>query len=130
VLEGINDIGMSGPGGMLGDAPLAQPEELTAAYHELIERAHEHGIKVFGGTLLPFEGANYYGEPKERVRSEVNEWIRRSGQFDGVIDFDVVMRDPDHPRRMKTEFDSGDHLHPSAAGYRAMGRSVDPLLFR
>ena len=130
VLEGINDIGMSGPGGMLGDAPLAQPEELTAAYSQLIERAHEHGIKVFGGTLLPFESANYYTEPKERVRSAVNEWIRTSGQFDGVIDFDAVMRDPDHPRRMKAEFDSGDHLHPSPAGYRAMGRSIDPLLFR
>jgi lysophospholipase L1-like esterase len=130
LLEGINDIGMSGPGGMFGDVPLVQSQELIGAYLQIIARAHEHRIKVIGGTLLPFQGARAYSEDREKVRTTVNEWIRTSKQFDGVIDFDAAMRDSDNPLTMKADFDSGDHLHPNFAGYRQMGEIVDLRLFK
>lgn len=129
LLEGINDIGMSGHGGMLGDAPLVTSEELIAAYSQIIDRGRELGIKVIGCTILPFEGAEYFSEQKEKMRSTVNEWIRTSGVFDGVIDFDRDIRDPDAARKLKAEFDSGDHLHPNSLGYRKMGDVVNLNLF-
>jgi lysophospholipase L1-like esterase len=129
VLEGINDIGMSGEGGMFGDAPLVKPEELIAAYCQIIERAHERGIKVFGAPILPFDGAGYYSDEKEKVRGAVNEWIRTSKKFDEVIDFDAALRDPIHPGKLKAEYDPGDHLHLNAAGYRKMGEVIDLHLF-
>jgi lysophospholipase L1-like esterase len=129
VLEGINDIGMSGPGGMFGDTPLANPDELIAALKQIAARAHARSIKVFAATILPFQGADYYSEEKERIRKAVNEWIRTSRAFDGFIDFDAATRDPAMPGRLKADYDSGDHLHPNAAGYRAMGNVVDLHLF-
>jgi len=130
VLEGINDIGMSGPGGMFGDTPLVDPKALIAAYSQIIARAHERGIKVFGATIMPFEGAAYYSAEKEKVRETVNEWIRTSKSFDGVIDFDVIVRDATAPRKLSAEYDSGDHLHPSSDGYRKMGEAIDLRLFK
>lgn len=125
LLEGINDIGQSGPGAMLGDKPLIKPEALIAALSQLAARAHAQGLHVYGCTLLPFEGANYYSEEKERVRTALNAWIRRGEAFDGVIDFDAALRQSADPRRLRAEYDSGDHLHPSPAGYRAMGDVID-----
>jgi len=129
VLEGINDIRMSGPRGVLGDTSLVKPEDLIAAYLQIIERAHERGIRIIGATILPFEGADYYSASREQVRETINRWIRSSKGFDGVIDFDAGTRDPTHPLRLKAEYDIGDHLHPNATGYRAMGEMVDVRLF-
>jgi lysophospholipase L1-like esterase len=129
VLEGINDIGMSGPGGMFGDAPLVDPQALIAAYSQIITRAHERGVKVFGATIMPFEGAGYYSAEKEKVRETVNEWIRTSKAFDAVIDFDKTVRDTGAPHKLSSEYDSGDHLHPSSDGYRKIGESIDLSLF-
>ncbi|MCB9751544.1 MAG: SGNH/GDSL hydrolase family protein [Myxococcales bacterium] len=124
ITEGINDIGV---GSFLGQ-PVAA-DELIAGYLELIARAHARGLLVYGGTLLPYEGAYYYSEDGEQVRQAVNEWIRTSGEYDAVIDFDVVTRDPDAPARLLPEYDAGDHLHPSDAGYAAMANAVELALF-
>jgi lysophospholipase L1-like esterase len=137
LLEGINDIAF--PGTKMGGRFLADPmdvrtpEDLIAAYQQLISRAHAHGIKIFGATMTPFEDATfsgYYSESKEKIRQAVNQWIRTGGAFDGVIDFDVVLRDPDHPSRLLPQFASKDHLHPNDAGYQAMTDAVDMHLFR
>jgi lysophospholipase L1-like esterase len=137
VLEGINDIGF--PGAKLGDQLLADPsnvrtaEDLIGAYRQLIARAHARDIKLVGGTINPCEGVDipgYYSEAKEAVRQAVNQWIRNSGAFDGVIDFDRVLRDPDHPSRLLPRFASGDHLHPNDAGYQAMADAIDLAVFR
>lgn len=128
VLVGINDIGLGGP-------PLTQLEtsatakELIAGYSQIIERARARGIKVIGGTLLPFKGAFYYSEAKDKERLLANKWIRESGMFHNVIDFDLITRDPEDHLRMNPAYDSGDHLHPSDAGYRAMGEAIDLTLF-
>ena len=125
VLEGINDIGTSGPGGMFGDMPLADPQEPIGAYSQIIARLHERNIKVIGATILPFEGAMYYTAEKEAVRSKVNQWIRTSKKFDGVIDFDAAVRDTASPGKLKADYDSRDHLHPSPEGYLRMGDAID-----
>lgn len=130
LLEGINDIGTSGPGGMFGDSPLVDPQDLIGAYLQIIARAHQQGIKVIGATILPFEGAMYYSEKKEAIRSAVNQWIRTSGKFDGVIDFDAAVRDPASPGKLKAEYDSRDHLHPNAEGLRKMAEIIDLSLFK
>jgi lysophospholipase L1-like esterase len=130
VLEGINDIGwphMAG-GKYAGDAVSA--EEIIAALRQIAERAHAHGIRVFGGTLTPFEGAFYETAHGEAEREAVNRWIRTSGAFDGVIDFDEVTRDPAQPKRFLPADDSGDHLHPGDAGYKAMGHAAAEALLR
>jgi lysophospholipase L1-like esterase len=114
-----------GPGGRNGDAQLVDPKALIATYSAIIQRAHEHGVKVFGGTIMPFEGADYYSTEKERVRQAINEWIRTAKAFDAVIDFDKIVRDPVASHKMGTEYDSGDHLHPSTDGYRKIGESID-----
>lgn len=137
LLEGINDIGF--PGAKLGGSYLAgpddvrTPEDLIGAYRQLISRAHAHGVKLIGATITPFEDVvvpGYYSESKEAVRQTVNKWIRTSGSFDGVIDFDAVLRDPDHPSRLWPRFSSKDHLHPNDAGYRAMADAIDLALFK
>jgi lysophospholipase L1-like esterase len=89
-----------------------------------------HGVKVLGGTLTPFEGAAYYSEKGEQMREAVNQWIRRSGTFDAVVDFDAISRDPSHPKRLRPEFNDRDHLHPNDAGYKAMAEAVDLSFFR
>jgi lysophospholipase L1-like esterase len=123
VLEGINDVGMGGD---------ARPsvDQMIAGYRQLIDRAHAKGIKVYGATLLPFEGARYATESGEVVRAAVNEWIRNGKGFDGVVDFDAVMRDSANPKKMKADLQSGDWLHPNDAGYKVMGEAVDLGLFR
>jgi lysophospholipase L1-like esterase len=128
VLEGINDIGNATAG--LGNAPPLTVNELIQAHRQIIDRAHMHGIKVIGGTLTPFEGANYFREEGETIRQALNQWIRTSGDYDAVIDFDAVVRDPANPRRIRADFDPGDHLHPNDAGYRAMAEGIDLKIFR
>ncbi|MFT3723750.1 MAG: SGNH/GDSL hydrolase family protein [Hyphomonadaceae bacterium] len=123
VLEGINDIGM-------GAATPPTADTMINGYKQIIARAHARGIKVYGATLLPYEGARYFHENGEAVRQAVNSWIRTSGVYDGVIDFDAAMRDPASPRKMKANLQSGDWLHPNDAGYRVMGDAVDLALFR
>ncbi len=131
VLMGINDIGWHGT--PLGPhEPIASADELIAGYRQLIARARTRGVRIAGATLTPFEGAlqdtpmrGYYTADKERVRQAVNAWIRDSGEFDAVIDFDAVTRDPAHPTRFLPAYDSGDHLHPGDAGYRAMAQAID-----
>jgi lysophospholipase L1-like esterase len=128
VLEGINDIGNSAAGN--GNTGPLDAGELIQAYQQIIERAHQHGIKVIGGTLTPYEGAAYFREDGEKIRQAVNTWIRTSGAYDAVVDFDAVLRDPANPRRLRAEFDPGDHLHPNDAGYRAMAEAIDLRLFK
>ena len=137
LLEGINDI--SFPGAKLGGDYLADPadvrtsEDLIGAYGQLISRAHAHGVKLIGATITPCEDVvvpGYYSESKETVRQAVNKWIRTSGAFDGVIDFDAVLRDPNHPSRLLPRFASKDHLHPNDLGYQAMADAIDLALFK
>ena len=137
LLEGINDIGFPGAaieGHALAPASdLPASEDLIDAYRQLIARAHAHGIKLIGGTIGPVEGVDvpgYHSESKEAVRQAVNRWIRTSGAFDGVIDFDAVWRDPEHPSRMQPRFASEDRLHPNDAGYQAVADAIDLALFR
>ncbi len=123
VLEGINDIGM-------GAASPPSADALINGYKQIIARGHAKGIKVYGATLLPYDGARYYRETSEPIRQAVNTWIRTSGGYDGVIDFDAVMRDPANPKKLKADLQSGDWLHPNDAGYQVMGDAVDLALFR
>jgi len=128
ILEGINDIGNAGKS-MFGDSPALDTADLITGYRQLIARAHARGIKVIMGTLLPFSGAMYFSSAKEQQRVAVNQWIRTSGEPDAVIDFDAIMRDPNEPTRLRADYDSGDHLHPGEAGYKAMGDAIDLKLF-
>ena len=132
VLEGVNDLGT-----LVRDAevPPAEHEALVhrilAAYQQILTRAHARDIQVFGATILPYTGSQYYhpGPRSEADRQAINQWIRTPGHFDAVIDFDKVTRDPEHPDRLLAAFDSGDHLHPSPAGYAAMAEAVQLSLF-
>ncbi|HUO67042.1 MAG TPA: SGNH/GDSL hydrolase family protein, partial [Gammaproteobacteria bacterium] len=124
VLEGINDIGVA----RANASPSA--DDLIAGHRQLIARAHARGLKIYGATLTPFEGAVYYTPEGEAKRQALNNWIRTSGEYDGVIDFDKVARDPASPSKFATAVDSGDHLHPGDAGYKAMGDAIDLALFR
>jgi len=131
VLEGINDLGHAGSSAPASETVSA--DDIIAGLKQLIERAHEHGLKIFGATLTPFEGTpfnGYFTPEKEVKRKAANEWIRTGGAFDGVIDFDKAVRDPAHPGRMLASYDGGDHLHPGDAGYKAMGEAVDLSLFK
>ncbi len=103
---------------------------MIAGYRQLIERAHAHGLKVFGATITPYEGAAYWSAQGEAYRQAVNAWIRAGGAYDGVIDFDAVWRDPAHPARIRAGLGAADHLHGTDAGYRALGDAVDLALFR
>jgi lysophospholipase L1-like esterase len=136
IFLGINDIGFPGtaiePGGIVRTA-----DEIIAGYKQLIERAHLRSIQVVGSPLTPFENAlaggpnqGYFTTEKEAKRLAVNNWIRTSGAFDGLLDFDRVVADPAHPSAIATAYDSGDHLHPNDAGYKAMGESIDLKLFQ
>ena len=124
VMEGINDIGLA------RDNPSPSAADIIAGHKQLIERARARGLKVYGATLTPFEGAPYYTPEGEAKRRAVNDWIRTSKAYDAVIDFDAVTRDPSAPGRFLPAYDSGDHLHPGDAGYKAMGDAVDLALFR
>ena len=127
ILEGINDIGTLG-----GANPPADPitkDDLVWVLQQVIDRAHAHGIKVIGCTLTPYEGAGYARENGEAIRAAVNQWIKTSGAFDAVVDFEAATRDPNNPKRFKPEYDPGDHLHPNDAGYKAMADAVDLSIF-
>lgn len=132
VLEGVNDLGMLTH---TGEVPQADHDELvhrlTAAYEQMIVRAHAHGIKVYGCTIMPYSGSAFYHPDavNEADRQAVNAWIRAPGHFDAVIDLDAVTRDPAHPDHLLPQFDSGDHLHPSPAGYAAMANVIPLTLF-
>lgn len=136
IFVGINDIGWPGsaiePNGIVRTA-----DEIIAGYKQLIERAHLRSIKVIGCLLTPFADAfaggpnqGYFTAEKEAKRVAVNNWIRTGGAFDGIIDFGRVIADPARPAAIAAGYDSGDHLHPNDAGYRAMGDSVDLKLFQ
>ncbi len=132
VLEGVNDLGKLS---REGDVPRtdhdALVQQMIGAYQQIIARAHTHGIEVFGATILPYVGSEYYhpAPANEADRLAVNQWIRAPGHFDAVIDFDKIIADPANPDRMLPAYDSGDHLHPSPAGYHAMGDAVSVVLF-
>jgi lysophospholipase L1-like esterase len=123
ILEGINDIGIA----RQNATPTA--DDIIAGHRQLIERARSRGLTVIGATLTPFWGAANYTDVGEAKRQAVNQWIRTSGAYDAVIDFDTATRDASDPKRFRTEFDSCDHLHPNDAGYRAMAAVVDLALF-
>jgi lysophospholipase L1-like esterase len=130
VLEGINDIGHPGSNHMPEET--VSSEDIIAGLRQIISRAREHSVKVFGATLTPFAVTkipNYYSPQGEQKRVAVNQWIRTSGEFDGVIDFEKAVRDPKYPNQMLPQFDSGDHLHPNDAGQKAMGETIDLALF-
>ena len=134
ILIGINDIG-AGEGeffvfGPRDAADNPTPDDIIGGYRQMIEKAHAHGIKVIGCTLTPFEGAAYYSESGNATRQAVNQWIRTSYAFDAVVDFEAATRSPDNPNKIRAEFDSGDHLHPNDAGYKAMAEAVDLSIFR
>jgi len=124
VLLGVNDLGFAA----LPDSPLAAPvtaQEMTAALAGAVRAAHRKRVKIFLGTILPYKGAFYFTEQGERTRQAVNDWIRKSSRADGVIDFDEVMRDPQNPQTILAPYHSGDHLHPSEAGYKKMAETID-----
>jgi lysophospholipase L1-like esterase len=127
IMEGINDIGHATDPAKPYDVVTA--DDLIAGFTQLATRAHTHGIKVYGATLTPFVGAKYQSPAGEEMRQAINNWIRTTNQLDGVIDFDKVTTDPTHPGMFLILDDSGDHLHPGDAGYRAMGESIDLNLF-
>ena len=128
VLESINDIGtLHNPN--RPDYKLTT-EDLEQGLAQIVARSHEAGVKVFGATLTPYKGAGYFTENGEKIREGVNTWIRTSGVFDGVIDFDKATSDPAAPLQFLPNYDSGDHLHPKGAGYSAMADSIDLSLFR
>jgi len=132
LMMGINDIGW--PDTLL--VPKGEPEptadDIITGYEQLIARAHAHNLRIIGATLTPFEDTfhgtplfGYYSDTKEAEREAVNDWIRTSGDFDGVIDFDALVRDPADPRHINPQYDHGDHLHPNDAGYKVMAGSID-----
>ena len=125
VLEGINDIGV----------PVVLPSylavgsaEIIAAYRQLIARAHDAGLRIYGATLTPFANCVYYSPAGETTRNACNRFIRQSGEFDGVIDFEAALRDGSTPPQLQSQYDCGDHLHPNDAGYQAMANTI-PLRF-
>jgi len=126
LLMGINDIGFSvtPPNPVTNPLPDVSAAQIEAGYQQIIAQAHAAGLKIFGATLTPFKGAGYYSTAGEAKREAVNTWIRTSGAFDGVIDFDKVVRDPSDPLMIAPAYDSGDHLHPNDAGYQAMADAI------
>jgi lysophospholipase L1-like esterase len=126
VLEAINDIGFQN----FNPAFAVSADDIIAGHRQLIARAHARGLKIIGATLTPVEGSLYFAPETEAKRQAVNAFIRTSGAYDAVIDFDLVTRDPAQPTRFLPAFDSGDHLHPSDAGYQAMADAIDLRLFR
>jgi lysophospholipase L1-like esterase len=133
VFEGINDIGELTRAGAVSDARHeALVRDMIGGYRQIVMRARAHGIKVIGATLGPFAGFDYYhpGVTNELDRQVVNAWIRAPGNFDAVLDFEKVLADPQRPDRLRAEYDSGDHLHPSPAGYRALAEAVPLALFQ
>ncbi|WP_030561591.1 SGNH/GDSL hydrolase family protein [Streptomyces aureocirculatus] len=126
VLEGVNDIGFSETDKpTYKPAPVVSAEQLIAGHRELIRAAHDKGLKVVGATLVPLGGSDHYGARAAAVSDAFNAWVRTSGEYDAYVDLDRALADPADPERIRPAYDSGDHLHPNDAGYRAMARAVD-----
>jgi lysophospholipase L1-like esterase len=137
LMMGINDIGWPGTILVPKGEPAPSADDVIFGYKQLIARAHDHGIRIIGATLTPFEDTfhgtplfGYYDEEKEKKREKLNDFIRHSGAFDGVIDFDAATRDPADPKHIRVDYDSGDHLHPQDTGYKAMADSIDLNLLK
>ena len=128
ILEGINDIGQLHEPNRPDYKLTAQ--DLEQGLAQLVDRAHEHGIRVYGATLTPYKGAGYFTDKGEQIRQALNQWIRTTNIFDGTIDFDKATGDPANSLTFAPQYDSGDHLHPKDAGYAAMADSIDLSLFR
>jgi lysophospholipase L1-like esterase len=128
ILEGVNDIGGTRDSTIAFDVA----KGLIAAYGKMITNAHARGLKVFGATIMPFKKNGYYRTYRDAARNMVNDWIRTSGQFDAVIDFDKLMRDPNDPAALLPEVQAGanDYLHPNELGYKRMGESINLALFK
>jgi len=138
VFEGVNDLGAAfgrfeGPlAGLRALMPIGAPttaETLIAGYRQLISRSHAAGLKIYGATIAPYEGAFYFSAEGEAARQQVNSWIRSSGELDGFLDFDAVLRDPAKPTQIKEGLHAGDFLHGSDAGYRALADSIALTVF-
>ena len=104
---------------------LSSADDLIAGLRQMAAGAHTHGIQVIGWTLTPYGGGEYFSETADSFREAVNLWIRTSGVFDAVVDFDAITRDSNDPARIPADFDSGDHLHPNDACYKAMAEAID-----
>src|SRR5689334_740614 len=137
VFEGVNDIGnrfgARGPGqpNLPGlDQPEITVEQMIAGYKQIIARAHDKGIKVIGSPIGPYKGAGYGTEEGEAARQKINDWILKSGAFDGIVRIDTAFADPADPRQMREGYHMGDHLHGSDAGLKAVGDSIDLNLFK
>lgn len=126
LFEGINDIGY----GYTIPAEAVSAQDIIGAYRQLIGRAHTHGLRIVGCTITPFEGSHYYDLRGEKLRQEVNQWIRTAGNFDAVVDFDAALRDPMHPSRVAPLLQRGDQLHPNDEGYATLAAAVDLRIFR
>ncbi len=135
LFEGTNDIGqpdtpVPADGNPCMSRTQITADDLIAGYKQIIARTHARGLKIFGATILPYQGFRGWTAQGEAKRVAVNQWIRTSGGFDGIIDFDAALRDPASPTRMAPQYDSGDHLHPGTAGHEAMGNAMDLALLR
>ncbi|MFD3591646.1 SGNH/GDSL hydrolase family protein [Nocardia sp. NPDC058640] len=129
VLIGINDIGLSGSAGPDGIVyPLVSTDQLINGYRDLITQARNRGVRIVGATIPPFAGSTYYAVEKERMRTDVNTWIRESGAFDEVVDVDRALAQPGDRAHLAAQFDSGDHLHPNDSGYRTVAATIAPAL--
>ncbi len=132
VFEGVNDLGVATRSAEITPAEHdALVAHLEAAYQQMIDRAHTARLLIYGATITPYAGFEYYhpGPASESDRQKINAWIRASGHFDAVLDFDKLLADPARPSRLLPKFDSGDHLHPSAAAYHAVANSISLSLF-
>lgn len=129
-LEGANDIISTGPGGTSPVSETVTAEQLIGGLRQYISLAHKHNVKIYGATILPFKGYVSYTEEEESVREQVNAWIRTSNQFDAVIDFEQAVKEPSDDKRLRPQYDLGDHLHPSDAGSEAMAKCIDLDLFK
>lgn len=123
LLEGINDLNIPNVFGLPEQHVTA--EQVIGGYQQLIQRAHSAGIKIVGSTLLPFKTWLFHTEEADAKRQIINEWIRNSDSFDGYVDFDKTMQDPENPLQLLPLYDSGDGLHPSDTGYLAMANAID-----
>lgn len=121
IFEGVNDLGS------INGNSEAMAANLIEAYQQMAKKARERGYKVYGATITPFGGHSYFTFFREAARQTVNEWIRTSGIFDGVIDFDKLMRNPSEPSKLKADLQD-DWLHPNAAGYKVMGEYAAKII--
>ncbi|PGH49442.1 SGNH/GDSL hydrolase family protein [Streptomyces sp. Ru87] len=130
VLLGVNDLGH--PGTSAPESERVSARDVITGHQQLIARAHERGLKIYGGTITPFkhDTLGFHSPENEAARQAVNHWIRTSGAYDGVVDFDKALRDPEDPERLRPAYDSGDHLHPNDAGNKAMAEAIPLRFFR